>query len=172
MCVWFHWTTSHFARCKGEKWESLIQLAESQVIHSKTRMHRSLNLIFSPSWALPLLPAAPTTCIPTRWCKGSSIRDGEFRNMVWVLLFISVSAGWGVLHLLKRPREIWSRELVLNTIQRSPWNTKQHPAAEKNSLIRKDFELWTKKLDNRSTGSWAFDRISPYLLIHFFKKQN
>lgn len=149
MCVWFHWTTSHFARCKGEKRESLIQLAESQVIHSKTRMHRSLNLIFSPSWALPLLPAAPTTCIPTRWCKGSSIRDGEFRNMVWVLLFISVSAGWGVLHLLKRPREIWSRELVLNTIQRSPWNTKQHPAAEKIHSL--------EKILNYEQRSWITD---------------
>lgn len=132
---------NHQSLCKVQRGkESLIQLAESQVIHSETRMqvYRSLNLIFSPSWALPLLPAAPTTCIPTRSCKGSSIRDGEFRSMVRVLLFISVSAGWGVLHLLKRPREIWSRELVLNiTIQRSPWNTKQHPAAEKIHSLEK-----------------------------------
>lgn len=150
-CVLFHWTTTHFARCKGEKWENPIQLPESNMIHSKTgiRGYRSLTptLILFSSRALPLLPAAPTTYVPTGWCKGSRIRVWEFRNMAWVLLFILVSAGWGVLNLLKNPREIWSTELILNiTIQRSPWNTKYNPVAEK---IRSLKRFWIMDQDVR-----------------------
>lgn len=47
------------------------------------------------------------------------------RNLVWALCLLQILFRSGIFSLLRKPREIWCRELILDiTIQANPWNTK------------------------------------------------